>query len=86
MRFDFELIERAAILTGIGMGTAFSLLLLLMIVTALTGWGVRRFENRGLKVVAPPVPFVDTGQREKALAAVVAVAALLSRKRGEDKD
>ena len=72
---DQELAKEAAILTGIGMGTAFSLLVLLIIIIVL----IRSFSARilgGQGVTQPPQP--DPAARDKALAAAIAVTALLA--------
>ena len=79
MTFDQTIIEEAARLTALGMGTAFALLLAMTIIITLVG---RIF--RGAEVglfrkagAAPSEPSADA--QEKALAAVVAVSAMLGK-------
>jgi Na+-transporting methylmalonyl-CoA/oxaloacetate decarboxylase gamma subunit len=85
MYFDFELIERAAILTGIGMGTSFVLLILLMVTTALTAAIAKRWIVSPVRLPPPPAPRVDPEEeRARALAAAIAVgAAYAARETGQ---
>ena len=71
-----EIVEEAAILTGIGVGTAIGLLLLLVIVIALIGWLGRRY----LGWAAPAVAKEHVSSVDKARAAVIAVTALRERR------
>ena len=64
--------EEAAILTGIGMGTAFALLILLMVVIVV----VRHLSARILGRAAAQAAATEAEARDKALAAVIGVAAL----------
>ena len=70
---DQAIVDQGIRLTAIGIGTAFTLLIVLTLVmyamAAVTGIGERR------RAAAGPKP----GDRDKALAAVVAVNALLAR-------
>ena len=74
--------EKAAIMTGIGLATAFGILVLLMVLIGLLSLATRRF----LHVAEPGTESEpldgDAEAKNKALAAVVAVAALLTRQRG----
>ncbi len=76
LAIDQAIVDQGIKLTAIGVGTAFALLIVLTLVmyamAAVTAIGERR------RAAAGPKP----GDREKALAAVVAVNALLAR--GED--
>ena len=73
---DQELLKEAAILTGIGMGTAFLLLVALSLIVTVIGRLSVRFivaaESR------PTTGGEESVARDKALAAVVAVTALTS--------
>ena len=79
MNFDYDLIRQGLILTAIGMGAAFGLLILLMVLIQImgltTGYLTRRASMR-LEAAAARAA-VET--RDKALAAVIAVSALLGR-------
>ncbi len=80
MGVDPAIAEEAAILTAIGIGTAFVVLLLLLIVILLIGVVNRRISGE----VAPsphlesdPKPYEDDADaRDRALAAALAVTAL----------
>lgn len=62
------------------MGTAFTLLVFLSLLIALIGWTMGFIDRRAAgKAVAEPLPD-DTAARDRALAAVVAVSALLELK------
>ena len=72
-----EIVEEAAILTGIGVGTAIGLLLLLVIVIALIGWLGRRY----LGWAAPAGAIEEhVSSVDKARAAAIAVTALRERR------
>ena len=80
-KIDQQLFQDAAILTGIGMGTAFVLLVVLVVVIVSVGrvsaaWG-RRFRNETEPGSAASSDD-EALARDKALAAVVAVTALTS--------
>ena len=75
---DPELAEQAAILTGIGIGTAFGLLVLLIITIYFIGWIFRRFPEAS-DTIADALVAEDDQYRDKALAAAIAVAALLGK-------
>ena len=79
MRFDFDLIREAGILTGLGMGTAFGLLLLLMIFTWVMGTVIVKMQNIRHENAVPTSAELDEDRRAKAIAAVVAVTAVLTR-------
>ena len=66
--------DDATILTGIGIGTAFGLLIAMMVVIL----AVRLITTRLLPAAAPGSSEGDAETREKALAAVVAVTTLLA--------
>lgn len=73
--------DDAGILTGIGIGTAFGLLVAMMVVILAIRFFVRRL-NPG---AAPDSSESDAETREKALAAVVAVTTLLADKSRADE-
>ncbi len=77
MIFDQAIIEEGVGLTVIGMGTAFTLLVVLMAVVMLVGRLSRVASGKVSAGVAsrPDEPVADA--RDKALAAVVAVGAVL---------
>lgn len=80
---DLQIAEDAAILTGIGMGTAFGLLIGLMVVILL----MRALSARIVAGIAERSAVESAEARDKALAGVVAVSALLEdpkRRRGGD--
>ena len=70
----------AATLTGIGMATAFGLLLLLIVAVVAVRLICRVLFERGGAETGDPGPDADES-RDKALAAAIAVAALASRPR-----
>lgn len=74
---DQELAREAAILTAIGVTTAFGLLVLLMIVVNLVSLFSSRVIDRVERRAAAQAATAEAESREKALAAVVAVGALL---------
>ena len=76
---DEALAEEAAILTGIGILTAFSLLVLLMAVIWLVRLSTMRFMGTVEQAAAGKVAPAGSEMRQKARAAVVAVTALLDR-------
>ncbi len=84
MRFDFDLIREAGILTGLGMGTAFGLLLLLMIFTWIMGAVTVKLQDIRHNNAVPTSAELDEDRRAKATAAVVAVTAVLTRPRQSD--
>ena len=63
-------------LTLVGMGTAFALLFLLVLVMSVMGWLVRRTGGGGQ---AASRGQADADARDRALAAVVAVTAVLAK-------
>lgn len=77
--------EQGARLTAIGMGTASIILLLLTLVIVVVGrlarWGLRRAAPQAVTAPGEPAPDV----RDRALAAVVAVSAMLERREGADE-
>ena len=75
---DSELAEQAAILTGIGIGTAFGLLVLLIVAIYLIGLIFRRFPETS-DATEDTLAAEDDQFRDKALAAAIAVAALLRK-------
>jgi Na+-transporting methylmalonyl-CoA/oxaloacetate decarboxylase gamma subunit len=77
LAFDFQLIEEAAILTGIGMATAFGLLVILMVSTSLTAQITVRVFERRFRERVPTSEELERERRDKALAAVIAVSAIL---------
>ena len=80
-KIDQQLFQDAAILTGIGMGTAFVLLVVLVVVIVSLGRVSAVLERRFRNVNESGSPASsDDGAlaRDKALAAVVAVTALTS--------
>ena len=84
MRFDFDLIREAGVLTGLGMGTAFGLLLLLMIFTWVMGSVTVKLQDIRHDNAVPTSAELDEDRRAKATAAVVAVTAVLTRLRQSD--
>ncbi len=64
-------------LTGIGVGTAFGLLVLLTIIISLIGWLSTHYLDRAERVATERASKLEAEARDKALAAVVAVTALL---------
>ena len=78
---DAELVESAAVLTAIGMGTAFALLVgLLVIVLVLT----RAVELRARFEWPFGKTRAEREARNRAIAATVAVGALLARRDAEE--
>ncbi len=80
-RIDQQLFQDAAILTGIGMGTAFVLLVVLVVVIVLAGRISATLERRfSIATESGSAASSDDEAlaRDKALAAVVAVTALTS--------
>ena len=81
MGLDQGVAEDAAILTAIGIGTAFAVLLVLLVMTLLIRWISVRMEGRTSEPTddAPAQPNQeDTQARNRALAAALAVTALLA--------
>jgi len=73
--------EEAAILTAIGIGTAFAVLVVLLAMTLLIRWISVRVERRTAEPTddAPAQPTQEQSQaRNRALAAALAVTALLA--------
>ena len=70
--------KEAAILTGIGMGTAFSLLVLLLAVITLVHLFSARILRRAAERTAAQAQEIEAQVREKALAAAIAVTALVA--------
>lgn len=66
--------EKALILTGIGIGTAFGLLLSLMVIISITGRLTNYFLNRSERLLTEKENLIH----DRALAAAVAVSALTS--------
>ena len=73
--------ERAAILTGIGMGTAFSLLIMLIVMITVVRGFSDRVLARSAERAAVRAAQVEVEVRERALAAAIAVTALLASPR-----
>ena len=84
-KIDQQLLKDAAILTGIGMGTAFLLLVALSLIVMVIGRLPARFTGAAESRSTPGDE--ESTARDKALAAVVAVAALTNaaapHRRGE---
>ena len=81
MGLDQAVAEDAAILTAIGIGTAFAVLLVLLIVTVLTRWILVRVAERTGEPAedTPGQPTQEDDEaRNRALAAALAVTALLA--------
>ena len=81
MRLDQGIAEEAAILTAIGIGTAFAVLVVLLVMTVLIRWISVRIEGRTAEPTddAPARPTREDAQaRNRALAAALAVTALLA--------
>ncbi len=75
MTFDQELIRQGLTLTAIGIGTAFGLLIVLMVLIYAMGWVTGIPERRASKArLAAEAAAAES--RDRALAAVAAVAAL----------
>ena len=70
--------EQAAILTGIGIGTAFGLLVLLIFTIYLIAFIFRRFPE-ATDTTEDTLAAEDDQFRDKALAAAIAVSALLGK-------
>lgn len=71
-------LEKAAMMTGIGMGTAFALLLVLMAILL----ALRFFACKLTRVTQPPDSAQlngESGEHDKALAAAVSVIALRAK-------
>ncbi len=79
MSIDLELVRQAGILTGIGMGTAFGLLLVLTIFTWVTGTIALKASDMKHANAVPTSAALDEQRRAKAIAAVIAVTAVLTR-------
>ena len=79
MNFDFDLIRQGLTMTAIGMGAAFGLLLLLMAIVQVTGLAIGYQSRRASTKVEAAAARVAAESRDKALAAVIAVSALLER-------
>ena len=77
---DQDLIETAAILTGLGIGTAFGLLVVLMILIFVVRQISERILDRGSIKAAAEIAASAQEAQNKAQAAVAAVTALLSRR------
>ena len=81
MGLDQGVAEEAAILTAIGIGTAFAVLVLLLVVTVLIRWMSDRVAQRTSEPAetGPDGPAQqDTEARDRSLAAALAVTALLA--------
>ena len=81
MGLDQAVAEEAAILTAIGIGTAFAVLLVLLAMTVLIRWiSLRVAERTAEPTEDGPVQTTqeDTEARNRALAAALAVTALLA--------
>ena len=78
---DPEIVEEAAILTGIGIGTAFGLLVLLMVVVAVvrlsSGYVLERASTRA----AAKAVQEEAESRNRAQAAVGAVTAIMAARK-----
>lgn len=81
---DPDIVEEAAILTGIGIGTAFGLLLLLMVVVAVVKVSSEFLLEQGSRRTATRAVRDEVESRNWAHAAVAAVTAVMAtQKRGE---
>ena len=81
MGLDQGVAEKAAILTAIGIGTAFAVLVVLLVMTLLIRWISVKMDGRTAEPTddAPAQPTQeDTQARDRALAAALAVTALLA--------
>ena len=75
MTLDQELIRQGLTLTAIGIGTAFGLLIVMMVLIYLMGWATGIPARRAAKArMAAEAAAAES--RDRALAAVAAVAAL----------
>ena len=79
MHFDYDLIRQGLILTAIGMGAAFGLLILLMVVIQVMGLTTGYLSRRASMRAEAATARAAAESRDKALAAVIAVSALLER-------
>ena len=77
---DQQLIETAAILTGLGIGTAFGLLVVLMILILIVRQFSERVLDRSSAKAAAEIAASEQEAQNKARAAVAAVTALLSQR------
>ena len=77
---DRDLIETAAILTGLGMGTAFGLLIVLMILVFVVRQFSERVLDRGSAKAAADIAAATQESQNKAQAAVAAVTTLLAQR------
>ena len=75
---DPDIAREAALLTRIGLGTVFALLVLLMTVTTLVHQLSARFLGDAAKTTAPQSAEAEAASHDRALAAAVAVSALLA--------
>ena len=82
---DSAVAEEAAILTGIGIGTAFGLLILLMVAIVLVRLSSAGILGRIEIIAAARLREAEAESRDKALAAVVAVTALRSSAAAENR-
>ncbi len=76
MTFDQDLVNQGLTLTAIGIGTAFGILIVMMLLIQLMGWLVRIPARRAARArMAADAAAAES--RDKALAAVAAVSALM---------
>ncbi len=79
---DQAIVEQGVRLTAIAMGTAFALLLLLMLVIAVVRRLVAAGSRRDSREAETPPGKPGPDDRDRALAAVVAVSAVLEQREG----
>lgn len=79
MLIDWDLVREAGVLTGIGMGTAFGLLVTLILFTWGTGAITVKLRNIRHEDAVPTSAELDEERRAKAMAAVIAVTTVLTR-------
>ena len=77
-RIEQGLVDDAAILTAVGIATAFGMLVLMMVVIVLGRMVSTRILAGAARRAAKRAAASDAASRDKALAAVVAVSALLA--------
>ena len=81
---DSQLLNDAYMMTAVGFGTAIAMLILLMVVILVGGRLLKALEARSAgRAGSDEAPPSDGPARDKALAAVVAVTAVLAERRPE---
>ena len=78
---DQEIVEEAAILTGIGIGTAFGLLVLLVVVVAILRLLSSFILDRSARRTQAKAEREESESRNRAHAAVAAVTAIMAVRR-----